>query len=143
MRFITIDSSVFVSSARPMEPGHEHSSRFLAWVKQARPRIYLPTLVLVEIAAALSRTGSEASLAQRFAGSIAQLPNVVMVGLDEGLARQAALLGAEYKLRGADAVYVATAAQFGAELITLDEEQSQRGAKVVAACNPGVFEYSP
>ena len=46
-------------------------------------------------------------------------------------------------LRGADAVYVATAAQFGAELITLDEEQSQRGAKVVAACNPGIFEYSP
>ncbi|MBK8835123.1 MAG: PIN domain-containing protein [Anaerolineae bacterium] len=110
----------------------------MAWVKQARPRIYLPTLVLVEIAAALSRTGSEASLAQRFAGSIAQLPNVVMVGLDEGLARQAALLGAEYKLRGADAVYVATAAQFGAELITLDEEQSQRGAKVVAACNPDI-----
>ena len=143
MRFITIDSSVFVSSARPMEPEHQHSSRFFAWVKQARPRLYLPTLVLVETSAALIRTGSEASLAQRFAASIAQLPNVVLVALDEGLARQAALLGAQHKLRGADAVYVATAAQFGAELITLDEEQLQRGAKAVATCNPGVFEYSP
>jgi predicted nucleic acid-binding protein len=136
MRFITIDSSVFASSARPMEPGHEHCVRLLRWVKQARPRLFLPTLVLVETAAALSRTGSEASLAQRFAASIAQLPNVVMVALDEGLARQAALLGAQHKLRGADGVYVATAAQFGAELITLDEEQLQRGAKAVATFNP-------
>jgi predicted nucleic acid-binding protein len=139
MRFITIDSSVFVSSARPMEPGHEHSTRFLAWVKQARPRLYLPTLVLVETAAALSRTGSDASLAHRFAGSIAQLPNVVMVGLDEGLAHQAALLGAQHKLRGADAVYVATAAQFGAELITLDEEQLLRGVNSVATLSPESF----
>ncbi|MEO6060502.1 MAG: type II toxin-antitoxin system VapC family toxin [Thermoflexales bacterium] len=143
MRFITIDSSVFVGSVRPSEPGHQLSSRFLGWVKQTRPRIYLPTLVLVETAAALSRTGSEASLAQRFAGSIAQLPNVIMVALDEGLARQAALLGAQLKLRGADAVYIATAAQFGAELITLDEEQMLRGAKAVATFNPTSFPYAP
>ncbi len=103
----------------------------------------MPTLVLVETAAALSRTGSEASLAQRYAGSIAQLPNVVMVALDEGLARQAALLGARHKLRGADAVYVATASQFGAELVTLDEEQLQRGANAVATCNPASFAFVP
>ncbi len=143
MRFITIDSSVFVSAARPLEPGHEVCSRFFGWVKLMRPRIYLPTLVLVETAAALSRTGSEASLAQRFAGSIAQLPNVIMVALDEGLARQAALFGAQHKLRGADAVYVATAAQFGAELITLDEEQMQRGANSVATFSPASFTLTP
>ena len=142
MRFVAIDTSVFVSSVRPTEPGHTDSVRFLAWAKQARPRIYLPTLVLVATAAALSRTGSDANLAQRFSGSIAQLPNVVMAALDEGLARQAALLGAQHKLRGANAVFVATAAQFGAELITLDEEQLQRGSKVIAASRPADFVFA-
>jgi predicted nucleic acid-binding protein len=139
MRLITIDSSVFVSAARSSEAGHHDSTAFLAWVRQERPRLFLPTLVTVEVAAALSRTGSAASLAQRYALSIGQLPNTVLVALDEGLARQATALGAQNKIRGADAVYLATAAQFAAELITLDTEQLQRGAVIVQTLTPAGF----
>jgi predicted nucleic acid-binding protein len=68
--------------------------------------------------------------------AVGQLPNTVMVVLDEGLARQAAALGAKYKLRGADAVYLASAALFSAELVTLEREQLKRGAAIVQTLSP-------
>jgi predicted nucleic acid-binding protein len=139
MRLLTIDSSVLVSAARPSEPGNAASMAFLAWVRAERPRLFLPTLVLVEVAAALSRTGSAASLAQQYALAIGQLPNVVLVALDDGLARQSAALGAQHGLRGADAVFLASAAVFAAELVTLDREQLRRGALVVQTMSPTAF----
>lgn len=139
MRLLTIDSSVFVSAARSSEAGNRDSTEFLAWVRRERPRLFLPALLTVEVATALSRTGSAASLAQHYALSIAQLPNTVLVPLDEGLARQATTLGAQDRLGGADAVYLATASQFAAELITLDNEQRQRGAAIVQTLTPAEF----
>jgi predicted nucleic acid-binding protein len=94
---------------------------------------------MAEVADALSRTGSKPGLAQQYAMAVSQLPNTVMVALDEGLARQAAALGARHKLRGADAVYLASAALFAAELITLDREQIERGAPIVQTLTPADF----
>jgi len=139
MRLLTIDSSVFVSAARPSEIGNAESTAFLTWVRNTRPRLFLPTLVLAEVAAALSRTGSEAGLAQQYAMAVGQLPNTVMVALDEGLARQSAALGAQHRLRGADAVYLASAALFAAELVTLDREQLERGTAIVQTLTPADF----
>ncbi len=139
MRLITIDSSVFVNRARPQEPGHSESVDFLKWVRVVGPRLFIPTLVVPEVAAALTRTGSDREVAQRYALAIGQLPNTILVGLDDGLARQAAALAAQHRLRGADAVFVASAALFAAELVTLDSEQLERGASVVQALTPKNF----
>ncbi|PKO02857.1 MAG: hypothetical protein CVU43_05915 [Chloroflexi bacterium HGW-Chloroflexi-5] len=139
MRLITVDSTVFVSAARPTEPGFQESTTFLTWVRQEQPRLFLPTLVLVETAAALSRTGSREDISHQYAWSIGQLPNTVLVALDESLARQAAAFGARHKLRGADAVFLATASIFAAELVTLDKEQLERGARVVQTLTPAGF----
>jgi predicted nucleic acid-binding protein len=105
VRLLTIDSSVFVSAARQAETGNAESTRFLAWVRESRPRLFLPTLLMAEVAAALSRTGSAAGLAQQYALAIGQLPDTILVALDEGLAQRAAALGAQHKLRGADCVF--------------------------------------
>jgi predicted nucleic acid-binding protein len=94
---------------------------------------------MVEVAAALSRTGSAAGLAQQYALAIGQLPNTVLVPLDDGLARQAAALGGQHKLRGADSVFLASAALFAAELVTLDREQLQRGSSIVQTLSPAEF----
>jgi len=139
MRLLTIDSSVFVSAARASEIGHAESTAFLVWVRNKRTRLFLPTLVMAEVAAALSRTGSDPGLAQQYALAVGQLPNTVMVALDEGLARQSAAIGAQHRLRGADAVYLASAALFAAELITLDREQLERGAAIVQTLTPADF----
>jgi predicted nucleic acid-binding protein len=94
---------------------------------------------MAEVAAALSRTGTAAELAQQYALAIGQLPNTVLVPLDEGLARQAVVFGAQHKLRGADSVFLASAALFAAELVTLDREQLQRGSSIVQTVSPGNF----
>jgi len=139
MRLLTVDSSVFVSAARSGEISNIESTAFLSWARQTRPRLFLPTLVMVEVAAALSRTGSAATLAHQYALSIGQLPNVILVDLDDSLARQAAALGAQHKLRGADAVFLASAALFAAELVTLDRQQLERGSPIVQTQSPASF----
>lgn len=139
MRLLTIDSSVFVSAARHTETGNVESTRFFAWVRQSRPRLFLPTLLMAEVAAALSRTGSAAGLAQQYALAIGQLPNTVLVALDESLAREAAALGAQHRLRGADSIFLASAALFAAELVTLDREQLQRASSIVQTLSPAEF----
>ena len=139
MRLLTIDSSVFVSAACQTETGNAESTRFLAWVRESRPRLFLPTLLMAEVAAALSRTGSAAGLAQQYALAIGQLPDTILVALDEGLAQRAAALGAQHKLRGADCVFLASAALFAAELVTLDREQLQRGSSIVQTLSPAEF----
>jgi len=101
--------------------------------------LFLPTLLMAEVAAALSRMGSTAALTQQYALAIGQLPNTVLVALDEDLARQAAALGAQHKLRGADSVFLASAALFAAELVTLDREQLQCGSSIVQTLSPADF----
>jgi hypothetical protein len=56
-------SLVFVSAARPNEIGNTESTAFLTWVRNTRPRLFLPTLVMAEMVAALSRTGRKPGLA--------------------------------------------------------------------------------
>ena len=50
-----MDSSVFVSAARPAETGFGESAALLKWVRSARPRLFLPTLLLTETVAARHR----------------------------------------------------------------------------------------
>jgi predicted nucleic acid-binding protein len=94
---------------------------------------------MAEVAAALSRTVSEPSLAQPYYMAVSQLPNTVMVVLDEGSALQAAALRAQHQLRGADSVYLASAVIFAAELVTLDRKQLKRGAAIVQTLAPAGF----
>jgi predicted nucleic acid-binding protein len=55
------------------------------------------------------------------------------------LAREAAALGAQHRLRGADSIFLASAALFAAELVTLDREQLQRASSIVQTLSPAEF----
>lgn len=124
MPLSTIESSVFESAERPREPGNAYSTVFLVWdLRKERPRLSLPTLVMVEVASALRRSGGSPGPAREYARGIGRLPNVVLVALDEGPARKSAALGARHGLCGADAGFLASAVLFGAGLITLDRGQ--------------------
>ena len=46
------------------------------------------------------------------------------------------LIGTAYRLRGADAVYIALAVEFGATVITWDAEMLTRGAGAVSVLTP-------
>jgi len=98
--------------------------------------IFVPYLVLVEVAGAVSRTRQDASQAVAFATALSQLPNVTFIALDEALTLQALTLAAQYSLRGADAVFAAVALQEGCLLISLDHEHLTRLQNVVTVRTP-------
>ena len=84
----------------------------------------------------IARVHGDATLAQRFAAELTQLPTVQLIALDSILAQQALELAAANKLRGADAVYAAVAQRFAAVLITRDREQNDRLAGAVTVRTP-------
>ena len=80
-------------------------------------------------------TGS-ALLTQRATVSIQTLPGIVFVPLTAARAEEAARVATYLRLRGADAVYVAVAQEFGTTLITWDAEMLMRGAQTVPVMTP-------
>jgi predicted nucleic acid-binding protein len=62
--------------------------------------------------------------------------HVQLIPLDDALIDTAAELAADYALRGADAVYVAVARRHNCTLVSLDREQCERAAAIVATRTP-------
>lgn len=56
--------------------------------------------------------------------------------LDLPVARRAAQIARDHRLRGADAVYVSVAEMFDSRLIAWDAEMLERGANVVTTMTP-------
>jgi len=133
---VTIDASVFVNAFSPTEANSDQSWRFFRELFEANTPIVVPTLMLVEVVAALARKQNNTQVALDWMEEIPQLGQITLVPLDEALAREAADVAAHHRLRGSDAVYVAVARRFGATLVTLDDEQQTRASAVVAVQRP-------
>jgi predicted nucleic acid-binding protein len=133
----TIDASVFLNAFNRREHGHDVSLRLLRWLQAEAIPIIAPTLVLPEVAGAVSRGHRDAGIGHRLAAGLSRLPHIVLVPLDRRLAGRVSETASLYRLRGSDAVYAAVAMQFGTALVTLDAEQRRRVADVVVTRSPG------
>lgn len=131
-----VDASVFVASCRPGEPAHEASLDFMRALLDADVLLVEPAILPVEVGAALCRAGRSAESAREYAESLFDQPYLTLVATDERMARRALALALQCRLRGADALYVGAAAQYGARLVTLDAEQLERAPAAVRACKP-------
>ncbi len=130
----TIDASVFVASARSDEPNYLMSRKFL---RDARSmEVYCPTLALAECAAAIARQTSDPYLARELVSMIEDFPGIKLISLDLSIARRAAQIAVEHRLRGADAAYVAVADAFDAALISWDQEMLKRCPAAVVTMTP-------
>ena len=132
----TIDASVFLNAFNPIEAGHQESHRLLAWLQAHAIPLIVPTLLLPEVAAAIARGRDDEALAREFAAALTRLPHMVWVPLDATLARQAAEVAAQHRLRGSGAVYAAVTLRFGSTLVTLDRQQRERVDGVVSTGYP-------
>lgn len=132
----TVDASVWLNAFNPYEDGHGASRELLSRLRDDAVPIAVPTLVLPEVAAAVSRGREDADLARRFVAALARLPQLILVAVDTKLAHQSGDVAAEYRLRGSDAVFAAVALRFGSVLVTRDGEQLRRLADVVEARSP-------
>ena len=132
----TVDASVFVASCRLHERWCAASCEFLRLVRREGLALIEPAILPVEIAAAIARGGEDPAWANEYAESVLALPYLTLHPLDEHTARRAVSVAIQCRLRGADALYVAAAAQYGARLVTLDAEQLDRAPARVGACKP-------
>lgn len=132
----TIDASVWVNAFDQREPGHETSRRFLETVHAQALPVFVPNLVCIEVAGAISRTRKAAEQARDFATTFSRLPNVTLLPLDGEIAEHATALAAQKGLRGADAVYAAVALHADCTLVSLDQEHLTRLGSIVTSCAP-------
>jgi predicted nucleic acid-binding protein len=123
---VTLDASVAVSAFSSTEVGANDSRRLLELLWRNQTVIVVPTLIRPEIVAAVRRSTGDPGKAKALEESFAALPGVIFQDLDDRMADAAVEIAATTGLRGADAVYAATARHFDAALITLDGEQRTR-----------------
>ncbi|MGC9396619.1 MAG: type II toxin-antitoxin system VapC family toxin [Anaerolineae bacterium] len=132
----TIDASVHINALNPREFGSAESQLCLQRLVALRQPFFSPTLLLVEVAAAIARVLDDTDLALELTRGIQALPRQLWIPLDSAMAELAAQLGAQARLRGADAVYAAVARHYGATLITRDQQQLDRLVDLVRVRTP-------
>lgn len=133
---LTIDASVFVASLQDHEIHYADSLTLIGVVHSRGIPVSCPSLVLTETVAAVARATGDAHRIERASTLIETMPSMNLISLDTPLARQAAELAAQHRLRGADAVYVAVAVQAGTTLIAWDNEIRVRAATVCTILTP-------
>ncbi|MFC2037374.1 type II toxin-antitoxin system VapC family toxin [Chloroflexota bacterium] len=132
----TLDASVHVSALNPLEPESGACQALLRLIHQRQIPLYCPTLLPVEVAAAIARTMDDADGAVALAALVRGWPNQTLVPLEGAVVDAAIDLAARLRLRGADAVYAAVAQQVGTTLITLDRQQLERLPPEVRTARP-------
>jgi predicted nucleic acid-binding protein len=132
----TIDASVHINALNSSEAGSAESQLCLQRLVAIQQPLFSPTLLLVEVAAAIARVLDDADMALEMTRGIQALPRQLWIPLDTDMAEMAARLGAQSRLRGADAVYAAVARRYGATLITRDRQQLERLAALVRMMSP-------
>jgi predicted nucleic acid-binding protein len=131
-----VDASIWVSALVAHDPHHRVSRRWLKQRTSRRQPLVVPTLALAEVAGAISRRTADPILGRRSLEVILGLPGIRIVPLDPDLGREAGQLAADYRLRGADAVYVASASRHNLPLVTWDDELQARAGRIVTMLHP-------
>ena len=117
-----IDASTYVALINADEESHAHSWAWFEKARAAREVIAAPVILLTEVAAALSRGTGDSALAQRVVEQLTHSNLIELMPMSLALAERAAVIAADHRIRGCDAVYVALAEQLGDCLVTLDRQ---------------------
>ncbi|RME46244.1 MAG: PIN domain-containing protein [Chloroflexi bacterium] len=133
-----IDASVYVALFNTQEAGHAASRAWLQGALSAGESLSAPVILLAEVAAALSRGVGDTALAHEVVRDLADSGLIQLVPITLALAARAAAIAADHRVRGCDAIYLAVAKQLDDQLITLDQQQLQRGAAIVPTARPHI-----
>lgn len=131
-----IDASVYMTLINAHEADHTRSWAWFEVAKSKKEPIVAPVILIAEVASAISRGVGDPELAHRVVTQLIQTHVVELAPVSISLAKKAAEIAADYRIRGCDAVYVALADKLGEQLITLDHQQLERGAAIVDAREP-------
>ena len=131
-----VDASVWVSRLAPGDVHHEASRAWLEGELARGALLVSPSLLLAEVAGALSRRTGDPALAASAVRGLLRLSGLRLVSVGPRPGRLAAQLSGGLGLRGSDALYVAVSYHLGLPLVTLDREQQARAGPVVRTQAP-------
>jgi predicted nucleic acid-binding protein len=141
---IVVDASLWVSSFAS-DDVHYGTSR--SWMEKyvANNGLFAaPSIVFIEVAAAISRRTGDSQLAKQVVRNLKQsriISTLEIISLKSNLIQAAVIIAADLHLRAADAIYVAVARQLSIPLISWDREQVQKAGTLVAAFTPDTFPF--
>jgi len=122
----TVDANIWIAGFDATDRFHAESADLLSEADKRDVQLYVPSFVLVEVACVLARRFRDPAVGVRAASGIATRRVVRVVPLDDTLMSLAMDLGAQWFLRGADALYAATAQITGSTLVSWDQELIRR-----------------
>jgi predicted nucleic acid-binding protein len=131
-----VDTSFWVSSLLPNDQNYSAARTWLNLHLRSSGRLLTPLLIVVEVAGALTRVTGDANVARTAVLDLYSFPFLQLFPIDKALVDDAADIAVTYRLRGADAMYVALAWQLNVPLVTFDQEQLTRPASVIATIRP-------
>ena len=121
---MTVDSSVWISAMFPREVWYPEASMFLLDMFAGLHQVAVPATVLTEIVCATARRckeyGIDPNRAVEYGESLRSCPNIVWKTVDQAFAREAAICGRMFGLRGMDALVASTALYYGVPLLASD-----------------------
>jgi predicted nucleic acid-binding protein len=133
---IAVDASVWVSRFLPDDAFHQASRTWLIETTTAGKALVVPTIMLAELSGSIARRTGNDQLGYLIVQQIRQLPTLQLITVDDALGQLAAQIASTYRLRGADAVYLAVAQRLQIPLVSWDREQLNRAAVLVTAYQP-------
>lgn len=131
-----VDASVWISLCHAGDRHHKKTRRWLEGRILDGERLVAPTLLRIEVAAAVRRLTGDRDLAEEALAALDQGNLLELVELDAERSRRAAEIAAATGVRGADAVYLELAVQRGEALVTWDRQQLDRGSAVARVLTP-------
>jgi predicted nucleic acid-binding protein len=123
----TVDANVWVAAFDTKDRFHDDSVAFLRNLAGEETRTSAPAIVILEVACALARRYADPTMGHKAALKMKANKLLHLEPLDDGLLLEALRLGTKFRLRAADALYLATAA-LGTDdgLVSWDNELVER-----------------
>ena len=126
MRGVAVDASVWIAAQDPADPFCTRSRLFFSHAVATGILIQVPAFARVEVACALARKLRNPVQGEWLANLVFKTSGAKEQPVNSVLLAKALALGTTKFLRGADAIYAATAELVGCSLVSWDKEHLQR-----------------
>ena len=100
-----------------------------------------PALLLIEVAASVSRQTGQAMRAKEAINTLRSISKIHIVPLDSVLVQVAVDAAIDLQLRAGDSIYVALAHRLNIPLVSWDKEQLQRARSLIATFTPDSYVF--
>lgn len=138
---VVLDASVWVSWLRPPDINHEASEIWLDQYIAREGLLVEPALLLIEVAASISRQTGQAMRAKEAINTLRSISKIQIVPLASVLVQAAVDAAIDLQLRAGDSIYVALAHRLNIPLVSWDKEQLQRARSLIVTFTPDSYVF--